>query len=90
MKVIVKFVRGNGRFVPGDVTQLDIEEAKKEESRNVVVILQELGEAPLEAINPANLPEVSEVDKLTCPICGKQFKNEKALRMHKIKVHGSV
>jgi protein-arginine kinase activator protein McsA len=89
MKVVVKFVRANGLYAPGDITQLDVEEAKKEESRHNVVLLQEVDGNTMSGDFTNAGPEQSKEDKLTCPICGKTFKSEKALKLHKTKVHAA-
>ena len=87
MKVVVKFVRPNGMFVVGDITQLDIDEAKKEESRHNVVLLEELKDETASGDYLDDVPEPSKEDKLICPICGKKFKSEAGVKVHKLKVH---
>jgi predicted transcriptional regulator len=86
-KVIVRFLRGNGYYVKGNITQVSQEEADKLlKSKHIEIIKPDSQEfeAPKTALS--NLPSIPE-DKFICPICGKEFDNEKSLKMHKLAAH---
>lgn len=86
-KVIVRFLRGNGYYVKGNITQVDREEADKLlKSKHIEIIDpdNQVFEAPETAFS--NLPPIDN-SKFICPICGKEFPSEKSLKMHKISAH---
>lgn len=87
-KVIVHFYKGYLNFVPGDITQLEEDEAKKLAEKNVLAITSPV-EAEQEALpdNVKNIVPDQSINELICPICGKECKNKAGLIAHK-KVHG--
>jgi hypothetical protein len=84
-KVIVQFIKGNGQFVTGDITQLDRAEAEALLKQKMIVIID--GDCNVTNTLPDTKLPPTPTDKFICPICGKEFKNQKALRMHKLKAH---
>ena len=85
-KVIVKFLKGNGVFVAGDITQLPKEEADELLAKKMIEIIDAAYSPVKEELELKNLPPI-EADKNICAICGKEFKTQPALKMHKGKAH---
>jgi hypothetical protein len=86
---IVKFLKGNGYFVAGDTTQLEDSIAADYIKQGVCEKIEFTPETS--GFIPPEIPNVpsAPVSKLTCPLCGKTFKTEAALKAHKKKAHGS-
>jgi len=87
-KVIVRFLKGNGVYVAGDVTQIEDWQAAELLKKEMIVLI-ECGVMPVNDTTnvAATIPPIPETSQLTCPICGKEFKTEKALKAHKLKAH---
>lgn len=88
--MIVKFLKGNGWFVAGNTTRLEDEEAKKLIKEGMCEELEFTPETS--GFIPPEIPNVpgAPVSNLTCPICGKEFKTQAALKAHKAKAHKSA
>ena len=88
--IIVKFLKGNGYFVAGDTTQLEDSIAADYIKRGMCEKI-DVAAAP-DAFIPPEIPGLpgSPVANLTCPLCGKTFKTEAALKAHKKKAHKSA
>jgi len=84
-KVIVQFIKGNGQYCSGDITQIDRDEAENLlKSRTIILI-----DGNCNVVNSLPDPKLPPLptDKFICPICGKEFKTQKLMDDHKKKVH---
>jgi hypothetical protein len=85
-KVIVQFIKGNGSYVTGDITQIEREEVEGLLKKKMIVIID--GDCNVtNAMPDSKLPPMPQ-DKFICPICGNEYKQEHGLKAHKKKAHG--